>query len=826
MADKVYKVKLDIQTGKADKAVSGLNKKVATTGKTAAASGAAGASGFAAFRSSILSTIPALNSLKVALISTGVGALVVAIGSLIAFMTSAAGKAKEFQSAVASLGAISGSTAEEMEVLTNMAKDLGATTIFTASQVVQLQTELAKLGFTAGEIQNSTPSILNLAAALDVGLAEAAEFAGATVRGFGLDTKDTAMVVDIMAKSAVTSAQNFGTLVESFKLAAPTARAVGVSVQETAALLGVLANANLKGSIAGTGLSKTFMQLSKKGMTLQEAMDKVQGSSNKLNTAVDLVGIVGAKTLLTLTENQDQLGDLQVAMDNASESADGFSGAAEQIASQRFDTLEGDMRGLSSAWEGFLLSVEDGEGPINKLQRLFVQGLTVVVRGFTNAVDYLGFLFPDIWNEIVLTFEGTKDILAGGFQFLGNTIEKFSLKAILALSKVPLLGDAIDSEKVKARLEETEQALLDSASRMEEGFEQLEQANSLVRTRNARYQIQKEETEKRRIKIEEAKKTDEALRELEEDNQEAEEEARKQREKDLEKVLELEKKFIKKQQDLEDQTRLEKAERQRERALEELDQLKLNEVEKREALLAINDYYDQLEEEAAILDKEDQDAKDLQLFEDQQKKLDNLAKAEENLQKVIRDQRNKTFDDAVKLAGEESKLGKAILIAKQLMAFKEEILGRKKTIASAKEQLKKAKTDVAGAGTAQAQGIPETAKIGFPQNIPMLIAYAAQAVGFVSAIKSAFGKTKKAVADVGAPTGADPQLATASIPTPVAPVTDTVSPALSIGGGGLNAIAQALGEQATEPIQAYVVADDVTTAQGLERNIIEQTSIG
>ena len=105
------------------------------------------------------------------------------------------------------------------------------------------------------------------------------------------------MVGDSMAKSAVTSAQNFGPLVESFKLAAPTARAVGVSVQETAALLGVLANANLKGSIAGTGLSKTFMQLSKKGKTLQEAMDKVQGSSNKLNTAVDLVGSVGAKTL-------------------------------------------------------------------------------------------------------------------------------------------------------------------------------------------------------------------------------------------------------------------------------------------------------------------------------------------------------------------------------------------------------------------------------------------------------------------------------------------------------------------------------------------------
>ena len=139
---------------------------------------------------------------------------------------------------------------------------------------------------------------MNLASSLDVGLSEAAMLAGSTLRAFGLDASETSRVVDVMAKSSSQSALDFSGLQESLKLVAPTSRALGVSLEETTAFLGVLADNGLKGSIAGTGLSKSFIQLTKAGIPLNEALEKVKSSSNQLNTAVELVGVVGAKSLL------------------------------------------------------------------------------------------------------------------------------------------------------------------------------------------------------------------------------------------------------------------------------------------------------------------------------------------------------------------------------------------------------------------------------------------------------------------------------------------------------------------------------------------------
>ena len=244
-----------------------------------------------------------------------------------------------------------------------------------------------------------------------------------------------------MAQSAVSSAQNFGTLTESFKLAAPTAKALGVSVEETAAYLGVLANNGLKGSIAGTGLSKTFIQLNKEGITLDEAMEKVAGSSNKLNTAVELVGVVGAKSLLTLAENRPAIDELNDAMNTAGDtievSGEKFEGAAAAIAATRLDNLAGDTTKLKSAWEGFLLGLEDGTGPINKIQRLFVQGLTKAITGLGVVVDFIAFSFTDSWENAKLQFSGTVDSYKGLFQIFGGNIKKFANEALLQIARYP-----------------------------------------------------------------------------------------------------------------------------------------------------------------------------------------------------------------------------------------------------------------------------------------------------------------------------------------------------------------------------------------------------
>ena len=307
-------------------------------------------------------------------IAVGVG--VGAIAGISSLFVSATKRGAEFAQSLSGLEAVTGATDSEMNQLANSAKALGSSTQFTSKQVVGLQTEFAKLGFTTKEILNATKSTLDLAASLDIGLGEAASIAGSTLRAFGLETAETQRVVDVMAASTSSTALDFDALRESLKLVAPTSRAMNVSIEETTAMLGVLADNGLKGSIAGTGLSKTFIELNKKGIPLNEALEQVANSSNSLNTAIDLVGVVGSKSLLTLANNAPKI-------DTLTESFNNSAGAAKELAETRLDNLAGDTTKLSSAWEGFLLSIEDGTGIFNTIARGIVQATTALLNFIT-----------------------------------------------------------------------------------------------------------------------------------------------------------------------------------------------------------------------------------------------------------------------------------------------------------------------------------------------------------------------------------------------------------------------------------------------------------
>jgi len=429
---KEVKIKIVADTGQATKEIKGFDKQVNKTAKSAEKSGAALSGGFAGLKGAIGGAIPMLGRLQAAFASSGIGAIIIAVGALVGLFKSAVSTGAKFAKSFSTLQAVTGKTADELSSLNKQAKELGATTQFTAIEVVGLQTELAKLGFTVKDIKNSTPSILDLAASLEVGLASAAELAGSVVRSFGLTTKDTQKVVDVMAKSTSTSALNFEALKESLKVVAPAARATGVSVEKTAALLGVLANNGLKGSVAGTGLSKTFIELNKKGISLQEAMDKVNSSSNKLNTAIELVGQVGAKSFLSLAEGGDQIAELEEQFENA-------AGAAKEMADVRLDNLAGDTTKLGSAWEGFLLSIEDGAGILNNLVRGFVQAGAAVLSFLTPTKDLVDAL-RDEQSELFLLESQLLDT---------NTSERERVKIIKGLQdKYPDFLKNISAEKV------------------------------------------------------------------------------------------------------------------------------------------------------------------------------------------------------------------------------------------------------------------------------------------------------------------------------------------------------------------------------------------
>lgn len=191
------------------------------------------------------------------------------------------------------------------------------------------------------------------------------------------------------------------------------------------------------------------------------------------------------------------------------------------------------------------------------------------------------------------------------------------------------------------------------------------------------------------------------------------------------------------------------------------------------------------------------------------KQQENLEKEAELEQQRVA-QKQAALDAILGLVNAETAVGRAALIAKQILSAKEMVMEAKKTLTFSSMAAAKSSAAVA-------EGTAQTAKVGFPQNIPLLVSYAAQAVGIFSAIKQAVSKSKKAASMAGVGGG------------------DSVGSAPNLGGGaapqfnvvgntGVNQIAQTLGQQ--QPVQTYVVANNVTTQQALDRNIVTNASLG
>ena len=358
---------------KATPAVKKIDKSLKNTGKQAKKTGEEMNSAIGNVSPRIGGLINQVKSIGTSFKALAVGGAVGAIAGLGSLFVMATKKGAEFAKQMSTLKAVSGATSSEMNKLSNSAKELGSSTQFTANQVGELQTEFAKMGFTTKQILASTKATLDLAASLEVGLANAAMLAGSTVNAFGLEAKDTQRVVDVLAKSTSSSALDFSSLTEAFKNVAPAAAATNRSVEETTGLLGILANNGIKGSRAGTGLSKAFIELNKQGIPLNDALDKIK---NSLKTAMQIAGEVGGKALSVLANKRPQIDSLTRTLENS-------AGAAKEMAEVRLDNLAGDTTKLSSAWEGFLLSIEDGEGLFSSIARGIVQATTSLLNFIT-----------------------------------------------------------------------------------------------------------------------------------------------------------------------------------------------------------------------------------------------------------------------------------------------------------------------------------------------------------------------------------------------------------------------------------------------------------
>jgi hypothetical protein len=166
-------------------------------------------------------------------------------------------------------------------------------------------------------------------------------------------------------------------------------------------------------------------------------------------------------------------------------------------------------------------------------------------------------------------------------------------------------------------------------------------------------------------------------------------------------------------------------------------------------------------------------------------------------------------------------MGKAALIAKQLMAAQELLIDLGAIKSKATKAIVGSQINAAESGGAIATGFSKTLSLGFPAAIPALIGYAASAVGIVSGVMAATKKTKSVASSFGATGGGGGGGSAPSIPA--AP---SLPPAFNVvGASDTNQLADAIGGQSQEPVKAYVVSGDVTSAQSMDRNIVEGASI-
>lgn len=294
---------------------------------------------------------------------------------------------KDFEQGSARLAAVLGTTKNNIKDLTKLARELGATTQYTATEVLGLAESLAKLGFNNQDIKNMTKDVLNLATALDTDLGSAATLAGSTIRAFDLKTTDSAHVMDVLAKSTTITSLSFSKLETALPIVGTVAKNAGVSLETLVSQLGALTDRGIDASTAGTSLRKIYLQLAKSGLTLEEALDKIRNSSDKNKESLNLFGIRAATAGVILSQSTDKVNEFDKALQDA-------DGTTKAMAEERLDTLSGSLKLVSSAWNEFLISMSETGGIGDKLKvtlqfiaanfKEIMRWLAIAITGFAS----------------------------------------------------------------------------------------------------------------------------------------------------------------------------------------------------------------------------------------------------------------------------------------------------------------------------------------------------------------------------------------------------------------------------------------------------------
>lgn len=304
--------------------------------------------------------------------------------------------AADFEETMSTVEALSGASADEMEELNAMAKELGATTKFTATESAEAMTYMAMAGWDATEMLSGMDGVLQLAAASGEDLALVSDIVTDNLTAFGLTAADTAHFSDVLAAAATNSNTSVSIMGETFKNCAAIAGALNYSIDDVAVAVGLMANAGVKGSNAGTALKNTFNGLLS-GITLTgSALGEYEFTAVKADgtmkdfasTIEELRGCFDQMTEAERVENAQAIAGERtynglLAILNATDeeyaslsaSIADCSGAAATMAAIKLDNLNGELTLMNSAWDALKTTI--GEQFIPEMRTLYGVGTDV-----------------------------------------------------------------------------------------------------------------------------------------------------------------------------------------------------------------------------------------------------------------------------------------------------------------------------------------------------------------------------------------------------------------------------------------------------------------
>lgn len=281
----------------------------------------------------------------------------------------------KFEKQAATLAGVLDVEKSAVTALTNQAIKLGGIYPTLASEVLDLQTAFARLGFTQQEILDLTEDTILGTFALNSGLEETALLVGAVVKVFDdLSATDAGEIIDKLTKSTQRSSLNFEGLKTALPKVAGAANALNIPLSKILALLGTAADATQDFSIAGTSLRRIMLADAKAGRDLSEGLDIIEASTNKVKVATELYGNRAAVVALALVNQREKTAELTIEIEKS-------AGVAERTAKKQLDTLKGSLDGVASAWEKFTLTVNQSRGVL----KFFADNVTSAINTLTDA---------------------------------------------------------------------------------------------------------------------------------------------------------------------------------------------------------------------------------------------------------------------------------------------------------------------------------------------------------------------------------------------------------------------------------------------------------